>query len=86
MQYLEVRSRPDNLFGTGIPLLDGDGVEQELRTCLVCSLNTKDRRENDLDLNFVAGNRNISIYFQSGESNLSVIGAIVNLSGYVVDG
>ena len=26
MQYLEVRSRPDNLFGTGIPLLDGDTV------------------------------------------------------------
>ena len=60
MQYLEVRSRPDNLFGTGIPLLDGDGVEQELRTL---TLNTKDKREADLDLNFVGEKRNISIYF-----------------------
>ena len=66
-------------------MLDGDGVEQELRTLLVCSLNTKDKHEADLDLNFVAGKRDITIYFQSGDSKC-VIGAKVNLSGYVVGG
>lgn len=86
MRYLEdhYRSRPDNFFAHA-DVRSGDGNEQELRDCLVCSLNPQNKREADLDLNFVAGKRNLTVYFQFQDFKC-VDQAIVNLSGYVVGG
>jgi hypothetical protein len=70
VEYFEVRPPPDDF--------------DKIHTCIVCSLNTQDKREADLDLNFVAGKRDISIYFQNNDSNCVVLS--VNLSGYVVGG